>query len=208
MEAAAVPSPAKLAAPTANPKTDNEDGPRTLSVAAGSKVKALAGSISHTSRETQPPILQAVGASSLNQAIKAIAISRSFLEEDNIDLQVEVSRVPDDALRNLIQLKLIKNVRSSSASTIPGDFVELRCAATTETAALGGAIAKNVREGARVRVTAIGPNPVFRAVDAIIKAREFLKNDDLDIRFIPNFTTIENAENGPLNAIQFIIVRK
>ena len=123
-----------------------------------------------------------------------------------MDLEVEVSRVPDEAIRNLIQLRLTKKPRSESAAHTPGEFVDLRCAATTETAALGGAIAKNIREKARVRVTAIGPNPVFRAVDAIVKARAFLANDGMDIRFIPMFTTIENADHGPVNAMQFIIV--
>jgi len=205
--AAAASKPASASTSRPVPAVDG-DGPRTLSVAAASNVKSLAGSIAHTSRAAAPPILQAVGANSLNQAIKAIAVSRSFLEGDDIDIEVEVTRVPDEAIRNLLQLKLTKLSRASSTATAPGDFVDLRCAATTETAALGGAIAKNIRESARVRVTAIGPNPVFRAVDAIVKARAFLQKDGMDIRFIPMFTTIENSDNGPVNAMQFVIVSK
>ena len=51
-------------------------GPRVLSVAGSSEVRKLAGSISHISRAGEPPILQAVGSSSLNQAVKAVAVAR------------------------------------------------------------------------------------------------------------------------------------
>jgi hypothetical protein len=30
----------------------------------------------------------------------------------------------------------------------------------------------------------------------------------MDIRFVPMFTTIENADSGPVNAMQFVIVSK
>lgn len=149
--------------------------------------------------------MQAVGAASLNQAIKAIAVSRTFLEADGIDLEVEVSRIPDDAIRNLLQLKLNKKDKSAAAQS--GEPVDLRCAATTETVALAGAIANNIREKARVRITAIGPAPIFRAVDAIVKARLFLQKDSIDISFVPMFTTIESSDDrgGVVNAIQLVV---
>jgi stage V sporulation protein SpoVS len=151
-------------------------------------------------------VLQAVGAASLNQAIKAIAVSRTFLEADGIDLEVEVSRIPDDAIRNLLQLKLNKKDKSAAA-TQTDEPVDLRCAATTETVALAGAIANNIREKAQVRITAIGPAPIFRAVDAIVKARLFLQKDSIDISFVPMFTTIESSDDrgGVVNAIQLLV---
>jgi stage V sporulation protein S len=187
-------------------KTDSVTPSRTLSVAGGSNVKSLAGSIAHTSRGAPPPTLQAVGATSLNQAIKAVAVARTYLENDDIDLEVEVSRVPDDTIRNLLQLKLSKKSRSVFASK-KDEPVDLRAAGTTETAALAGAIANNVREGHRVRVTCIGPVPVFRAVDAIVKARTFLQKDSLDLVFVPMFTTIDSSSErgGVVNALQMVI---
>ena len=142
----------------------------------------------------------------MNQAIKAVAVARTYLEGDDIDLEVEVSRVPDDSIRNLIQLKLNKKKRSSQMA-LKDEPVDLRAAATTETVSLAGAISNNIREGARVRVTAIGPIPVFRAVDAVIKARLFLQKDSLDIVFVPQFTTIDPSgdKNSVVNALQLVI---
>lgn len=37
--------------------------------------------------------VQAIGAQAVNQAIKAIAIARSYLEEDNLDLTIQPSFV-------------------------------------------------------------------------------------------------------------------
>jgi len=179
---------------------------RMLSVAASSNVKSLAGSIAHTSRGINPPILQAVGATSLNQAVKAIAVARTFLEADDIDLEVEVLRIHDNVIRNLMQLKLSKKPRAALAG-IKDDLIDLRCAATTETVALAGAIANNIRESSKVRVTAIGPNPVFRAVDAIVKARLFLQKDSISIAFVPMFTTIESSDErgSVVNAVQLVV---
>ena len=149
-----------------------------------------------------------MGAASLNQAIKAVAVARGFLETDGIDLDVEVTRVPDESIRNLLQLKVNKKPRAESPAAA-GESVDLRCAATTETVSLAGAIANNIREGARVRVTAIGPVPIFRAVDSIVKARVFLQRDNMDISFVPSFTTIEAGEDrqGVVNAMQLLVVK-
>lgn len=168
-------------------------------------MKSLAGSIAHTSRSAAPPKLQSVGPTSLNQAIKAIAVARTFLEVDNVDLDVEVSRVQDAVIRNLIQLKLIKKQRKPAADE--STVVDLRCAALTEVVALAGAISNNVREGKQVRITAIGPHPIFRAVEAIVRARVFLARDNIDVLFTPQFTTIESSEEegGSVNAVQFCV---
>lgn len=212
-------APAPTAAPALALEQDDSQQPqqRVLSVAGASNVKSLAGSIAHTSRSALPPKLQSVGPTSLNQAIKAIAVARTFLEANDLDLDVEVSRVADAEIRNLIQLKLIKKARQPAASSSADDgqaataaattVVDLRCAAQTETVALAGAISNNVREGKQVRITAIGPLPVFRAVDAIIRARAFLARDDLDVLFSPQFTTIDASEEGGgvVNAVQLCV---
>lgn len=145
-----------------------------------------------------------MGPTSLNQAIKAVAVARTYLVQDEIDLQVEVSRVPTASIRNLLQLKLIKKPRTEVAAA--SEPVDLRAAATTETASLAGAISNNIREGMSVRVTAIGPVPVFRAVDSIVKARTYLEKDKLDLVFVPMFTTIDPSDGrGVVNALQMLI---
>jgi stage V sporulation protein SpoVS len=144
-----------------------------------------------------------VGATSLNQAIKSIAVARTFLEGEGKDLRVEVSRVPDETIRHLLQLKLSAVSKAEADAQVEagdGAPVELRAAKTTETVALAGAIANNVRDGKRVHVMAIGPVPVFRAVDAITKARQFLQKDQIDIVFVPSFTTITTTNTTTTSA--------
>ncbi|MBN1954749.1 MAG: stage V sporulation protein S [Anaerolineae bacterium] len=60
--------------------------PEILKVAAGSRTTAVAGAIAGMVREEKQVVLQAVGASAVNQAVKAITIARGYLEQDDIEL--------------------------------------------------------------------------------------------------------------------------
>ncbi len=57
-----------------------------LKVSSKSNPNLVAGALAAVIRENAHAELQAVGAGAVNQAIKAIAIARSFLEEDHLDL--------------------------------------------------------------------------------------------------------------------------
>ena len=57
-----------------------------LKVSAQSKPKSVAGSLSAVLREKSVAELQAVGAGAVNQAVKAIAITRGFVAPNGIDL--------------------------------------------------------------------------------------------------------------------------
>ena len=57
-----------------------------LKVRAGSRPSAVAGAIAGVIRQMGQAEVQAVGAGAINQAVKAIAIARSYLQEDGIDL--------------------------------------------------------------------------------------------------------------------------
>lgn len=57
-----------------------------IRVSAHSRSTAVAGAIAGVMRDTQHAEVQAIGAGAVNQAIKAIAIARSFLVSDGIDL--------------------------------------------------------------------------------------------------------------------------
>ena len=179
---------------------------RTIFAHTASNVKMVAGSIAHISRESEPPTLQAVGAASTNQAVKAVAIARTFVETDGLDFNVEPMRVTDEEIHNLVQLRLEKRQRREPAADV--EFVDLKSATQTETSSLAGAIANNVRDGLRVRVTAVGASPVFKAVDAIIRARTFLEEDSVDLSFSPEFTTLRTEDGGSLNAVQFVILAR
>lgn len=58
----------------------------TLKVSAHSKTKALAGAIAGVIRNEGVVELQAIGAGSVNQAIKAIAIARGYVAPNGINL--------------------------------------------------------------------------------------------------------------------------
>ena len=59
-----------------------------LKVSAQSQPKAVAGALAAALRERTTAELQAVGAGAVNQAVKAIAITRGFVAPNGIDLIV------------------------------------------------------------------------------------------------------------------------
>ncbi|NMP22970.1 stage V sporulation protein S [Sulfobacillus harzensis] len=61
---------------------------QSLRVSAASRPKGVAGAIVAVIKESGPLELQAVGAGAVNQAVKAIAIARAFLTEEDLDLAV------------------------------------------------------------------------------------------------------------------------
>lgn len=62
-----------------------------IKVASSSNVSAVAGAISNIMREQSSLEVSTVGAGSLNQAIKALAIARGFLTPSGIDISVTPS---------------------------------------------------------------------------------------------------------------------
>ena len=59
-----------------------------IKVSARSRSTAVAGAIAGVVREHGRAEVQSIGAGAVNQAIKAIAIARGYLEEDGIDIIV------------------------------------------------------------------------------------------------------------------------
>jgi stage V sporulation protein S len=60
--------------------------PEVLKVSADSKPKAVAGALAAVLRDKGVVELQAVGAGAVNQAVKAIAITRGFVAPNGIDI--------------------------------------------------------------------------------------------------------------------------
>jgi stage V sporulation protein S len=60
--------------------------PGTLKVSAKSNPNAVAGALAAVMRERDLAEIQAVGAGAINQAIKAVAIARTYLKESEIDI--------------------------------------------------------------------------------------------------------------------------
>ncbi len=57
-----------------------------IKVSASSRTSAVAGAIAGVVREHGRAEAQAIGAGAVNQAIKAVAIARTYLQEDGIDV--------------------------------------------------------------------------------------------------------------------------
>lgn len=57
-----------------------------IKVSASSRTSAVAGAIAGVVREHNRAEAQAIGAGAVNQAIKAVAIARTYLQEDGLDV--------------------------------------------------------------------------------------------------------------------------
>ncbi len=57
-----------------------------IKVSARSRSTAVAGAIAGVIRDTKRAEVQAIGASAVNQAIKAVAIARGYLQQEGIDI--------------------------------------------------------------------------------------------------------------------------
>lgn len=65
----------------------------TLRVSGNSRPNSVAGAIAALLRSESEVEIQAIGPSAVNQAVKAIAIARSYIELDNLDLTAQPSFV-------------------------------------------------------------------------------------------------------------------
>ncbi len=63
-----------------------EDGPDIIKVSARSRSTAVAGAIAGVMRQHHSAEVQAIGAGAVNQAVKALAIARGYLERDEMDI--------------------------------------------------------------------------------------------------------------------------
>jgi stage V sporulation protein S len=82
-----------------------------IKVAAQSRSTSVAGAIAGMVREGKTVFVQAIGAGAVNQAVKASAIARGYLQEDGIDIVIIPSFVEveiDDNERTAIRLEVIR----------------------------------------------------------------------------------------------------
>jgi stage V sporulation protein S len=88
--------------------------PEVLKVSADSNPKAVAGALAALLREHGSAELQAIGAGAVNQAVKAIAITRGFIAPNGIDLvaipaftKVEIDGQERTAIRFLVEARTL-----------------------------------------------------------------------------------------------------
>lgn len=93
-----------------------------IKVSAQSRSTAVAGAIAGVMREHGYAEVQAIGASAVNQAIKAIAIARGYLEQDDIDLAIVPSFTEvdiDGNERTAVRLAVFKRPATLSTAVAP-----------------------------------------------------------------------------------------
>ena len=66
----------------------DDEGPDLIKVSARSRSTAVAGAIAGVMRQHHLAEVQAIGAGAVNQAVKALAIARGYLERDLLDIVV------------------------------------------------------------------------------------------------------------------------
>lgn len=79
----------------------------------------------------------------------------------------------------------------------------LKVAAVSNPATVAGAIANNIREGRAVELVAMGPNSVNQAVKALAIAREYLRDDFVELACRPEFMhlTIDGEEKSAIRLV-------
>ncbi len=66
-----------------------QTNPETIKVSARSRSTSVAGAIAGVIRERGSAEVQAIGAGAVNQAVKAMAIARGYLERDELDVNFQ-----------------------------------------------------------------------------------------------------------------------
>ncbi len=98
---------ARAVGESAPAKADTQRVAEVLKVSTRSRPSAVAGAIAGVIRENGMAEVQSIGAGATNQAIKAVAIARSYLNEEGIDIVCIPSFIDvaiDDEERTAIRL--------------------------------------------------------------------------------------------------------
>lgn len=82
-----------------------------IKVSATSRTSAVAGAIAGIFREQEYANIQAIGASAVNQAVKALALARDYLAEDGYDI-VSIPEFVDVEIDGNIRTAIRLNVEA------------------------------------------------------------------------------------------------
>ena len=166
-----------------------------LKVKGDSKPNSVAGAICNIVRESssgEPPSVVATGPAAINQAMKAVAIARKYLLDEDTPMDMVVfPRFEEDirqSSRVCFELK-----KSHKIKTIPSED-DLACKEKTDPYKLAGAMANRLREGEQVACTTKGPVPVLIAVKAMALAQTYVAEEGMEIKFAVSIVDLENPE--------------
>jgi stage V sporulation protein S len=90
----------------------------------------------------------------------------------------------------VISKQIVKTISPKEAK-----MTMIKVSATSRTSAVAGAIAGVVREQHRAEVQAIGAGAVNQAVKALVLATGYLRQDGIQVYFVPEFADVTIEEN-------------
>lgn len=176
-----------------------------IKVSGKDEPKQYAGKVAWDARNGCPTPMLATGVHAINTAVKAVAIARQYLEEDDLELYCQPAfrdRSMGDSVAIYLSTKQRRHSRFSAN--------EMTVSKNTEPTKTAGAIAARARETKGVLLTGIGPDAVTNALLAACHARMYLEADNLDVKLIPHFEQVEktqdNGEAVSLNAMKMQVV--
>eukprot|EP01001_Neometanema_parovale_P005736 NODE_2147_length_1499_cov_10.616279_g2042_i0.p1 GENE.NODE_2147_length_1499_cov_10.616279_g2042_i0~~NODE_2147_length_1499_cov_10.616279_g2042_i0.p1 ORF type:complete len:471 (-),score=86.96 NODE_2147_length_1499_cov_10.616279_g2042_i0:87-1445(-) len=177
-----------------------------LRVAAGSEAKSVAGAIATRLRDSIPVRLTVMGPNSVNQMVKALALARTRLQDDGMDLAAYAPFTHLPASEGSKDERSAIQVTAKLCKPHPGTAtIEYKVGGGTNPKSTAGAISNSAREGTLCGVEALGPDAVSTAVKAIAIARANLEADKIDVVFAPQFRTLE-LSNGRRSALELLVL--
>jgi len=125
----------------------------------------------------------------VNQAIKSVIISRSYLKDENIDLAMRPKLV-EEVGPDVVSLGIVKHAATADKSA-PEELC-FKSAGSTQAGALAGALANKIREGATfLSITSVGPDAALRSVKAVAYASVYIKEDGYELYAVPVFVDLK-----------------
>eukprot|EP01060_Flectonema_neradi_P013741 TRINITY_DN20473_c0_g1_i1.p1 TRINITY_DN20473_c0_g1~~TRINITY_DN20473_c0_g1_i1.p1 ORF type:complete len:265 (+),score=39.06 TRINITY_DN20473_c0_g1_i1:115-909(+) len=191
-------------------RTPNQDRDKMATndffIGGGSPVNKVAGACCYALREYESAGMRAIGSRAVNQAIKASAVARTFMERENKGIigRIENARVVAYERTTQTMPKLGAHILLYNNDEVLSvkereDERILTVAARTLPRNLAAAIKQNIAGGRNVTVRGVGAEAVENGALGIGFARNYCKQDeecDFDIGYVAEFTNLGENITG------------
>ena len=153
-----------------------------LKVSQNTQTNKLATSIGFVCEHGEAPLILALGPANVNTAVKAMAIARRKLKEENVDLRLYPTfRAAGDGAKRFSAI-LLQTWKEEGNGDMQAEDDEtdlsLTCGSNSVPSQVAGAIAGKIREGYSVSIRACGAEAVSQTVSAVTFARMFLADTE------------------------------
>lgn len=128
-----------------------------IRVGGGQEAKEIASRLIDLCRAGESPALLTIGGPSINQAVKAIAIARSVLEKDGVNITFQPAFRHSDRTKPLIAFYVAQQRMATQRFVPAHEEVTLTAASNSKITPIAGAIAGKVRGGSGGRLPPAAP---------------------------------------------------